>query len=133
MRGVWLILLVVAVVAIPLFAQAPAGVKPSFEVASVKPSDPGQRGSRIMNQPGGRLVISGMPFRALMTFAYRVRDFQIVGGPGWMTTDRWDMEARAEEGSAVPQTGLPDPSKPDPMAIRLQSLLEDRFQLKIHR
>jgi uncharacterized protein (TIGR03435 family) len=128
-----LIVLGMAVVAIPMLSQSPGAARPSFEVASIKPSDPGQRGSSIMNQPGGRLVIRAVPLRALMTFAYRVRDFQVSGGPGWVGTDRWDMEARAEEGSITPPTGLPDPNTPDPMAIRLQSLLEDRFQLKLHR
>jgi uncharacterized protein (TIGR03435 family) len=133
LKSVVLIVLGIAVVAIPIFSQAPGAARPSFEVASIKPSDPGQPGSSIMNQPGGRMVIRKMPFRALMTFAYGVRDFQISGGPGWATTDFWDMEARAEEGSIPPPTGSPDPNTPNPMAIRLQSLLEDRFQLKIHR
>jgi uncharacterized protein (TIGR03435 family) len=113
-------------------AQAPAQ-KPSFEVTSVKPSDPRQRGGAITNQPGGRVVVRGMPLREIMSFAYRVRNFQISGGPGWVGMDRWDIEARAEEGSIPRPTGPPDPNTPDAIAIRLQSLLEDRFQLKIHR
>ena len=133
LRAVCLVVLAAVVIVIPIFSQSPAGVKPSFEVASIKPGDPGQRGSSIMNQPGGRLVTRGMPLRALITFAYRVRDFQIIGGPAWLTTDRWDIEARAEEGSIAQPAGPPDPNTPDPMAIRLQSLLEDRFQLKMHR
>lgn len=133
MKSMLLLALGSSLVAIPLLSQAPAETKPSFEVATVKTSDPGQRGSSIMNQPGGRLVIRGMPLRAMVTFAYRVRDFQISGGPGWLVSDRWDIEARAEEGSIPKQTGMPDPNTPDPMALRLQSLLEDRFELKLHR
>jgi uncharacterized protein (TIGR03435 family) len=49
-----------------------------------------------------------------------------------MTDEFWDIEARAEGGSIPQPAGPPDPSKPSPMAIRLQSLLEDRFQLKTH-
>jgi len=128
-----LVVLALGVIAISIFAQTPAGPKPTFEVATVKPADPGQRGSSIMNQPGGRMVIRGMPLRGLLTFAYRVRDFQISGGPGWVGTDRWDIEARAEEGSITPPPGPPNPNKPDPMAIRLQSLLEARFELQVHR
>ncbi len=105
LRGVCLVVLAAVVIAIPIFSQSPAGARPSFEVASIKPGDPGQRGSSIMNQPGGRLVTRGMPLRALITFAYRVRDFQIIGGPGWLTTDRWDIEARAEEGSIAQPSG----------------------------
>jgi uncharacterized protein (TIGR03435 family) len=69
----------------------------------------------------------------LITLAYRVRDFQITGGPGWLGTDGWDIEARVEEGSFSLPTTPPDPNTPDPMSIRLQSLLEDRFKLKFHR
>ena len=128
-----LIVLGMAVVAIPLLSQTPGKARPSFEVASIKPSDPGQRGGMIQNRPGGRMVIAGMPLRALMTFAYGVQDFQISGGPDWMRMNFWDIEARAEEGSVPPPAGPPDPNTPNPMALRLQSLLEDRFQLKIHR
>jgi uncharacterized protein (TIGR03435 family) len=67
-----------------------------------------------------------------MTYTYGVRTFQIVGGPGWMGTDRWDIEARAEEGSTVSLPYLDDPNATDSMRIRLQSLLEDRFQLKVY-
>jgi len=86
-----------------------------------------------MNQPVGRLVIRGMPVSGLVTFAYNVRNFQVTGGPGWMSNDRWDVEARSEEGSITPPAFPADPSKPNPIALRLQSLLEDRFQLKLHR
>ena len=69
------------------FFSSPAGVKPAFEVASIKPGDPGQRGSWIINRPGeSGLLTRGMPLRALITFAYRVRDFQSFGGPAWLTT-----------------------------------------------
>ncbi len=69
-----------------------------------------------------------------MTYAYRVRDFQISGGPNWIGTDRWDIEAKAEEGSVPRPTGMPaDPNVPDPMSLRVQSLIEDQFQVKMHR
>jgi hypothetical protein len=55
-----------------------------------------------------------------------IHTFQIIGGPNWMTTDRWDIEARAEEGTVAPLTGPPDPNRPSPVGIRLQSLLEDK-------
>src|SRR5262249_5317108 len=128
-----LITLATILVAIPVLCQAPESKRPSFEVATVKPAEPGQRGiSGISIQPGGRLVIKNMPLRNLLIFAYNVRDFQVAGGPNWMTGEAWDIEARAEEGSIPARTGPPDPSKPNPMAICLQSVLADRFQLKTH-
>jgi uncharacterized protein (TIGR03435 family) len=132
MKKTMLVLLWCAATAIPGLSQTPSALKPSFEVASIRPADPGQRGSRAQIQPGGRVVISGVPVRQLIVLAYRVQDFQINGGPGWMGTDPWDIEARAAEGSFSPPTAPPDPNTPDPMSLRLQSLLEDRFQLKTH-
>jgi bla regulator protein blaR1 len=123
---------VIAVTVMASVSQTPAQ-KPKFDVASIKPTDPAQRGISIQNTVGGRLVTRGVPLRLLMTYAYNLRDFQISGGPDWIATDRWDIEARAEEGGVTPPTGRTDPNAGDRMAIRLQSLLEDRFQLKIHR
>ena len=105
--------------------------KPSFEVASVKPSATAASNGRIGQAPGGRLVADNASLTFLIRIAYRVRDFQIIGGPGWMATDRWDVEAKAEERSVAPPAGQ-DPNAISGMDLRLQSLLEDRFQLKLH-
>jgi uncharacterized protein (TIGR03435 family) len=131
-KKLWLAVISVGVAAIPLLSQV-SETKPSFEVASVKPNKTGDNRVSIMGSPGGRYVATGVSLRLLMGNAYRVRDFQIIGGPDWMASDRWDIEARAEEGSITPQAGPRDPNVPDPMSLRMQSLLEDRFQLKFHR
>jgi uncharacterized protein (TIGR03435 family) len=131
LKTVWLLLLA-ALLAIPLLCQPQQESKPSFEVSSVKPSSPTQQGGMEL-QPNGRFVAYAVTVRNLLTTAYRVRNFQIVGGPGWIETDRFDVEARAEEGSIRPSSGFPDPNVPGPMETRIQSLLEDRFQLKAHR
>src|SRR5215475_4955414 len=99
MRSLFLCLLAALVAVVPIFCQSPADAKPSFEVATVKPSDPEQRGAMIQNQPSERFVTKGTPLRVLITFAYRVQDFQISDGPGWISTDRWDVEAQTEESS----------------------------------
>jgi uncharacterized protein (TIGR03435 family) len=127
------VVLVVAGIAIAVThssAQAPAQ-KPSFEVASVKASAPGARGSRF-GAIGGRLVATNVPLRTLLVIAYAPEDRspllnnRIIGAPGWVDTDHFDIEAKAEEASAGP---IPR-EKLQPM---LQTLLEDRFQLKAHR
>jgi len=128
MRAV--VLIAAMFVAIALGAQS---ARPAFEVASVKSSDPAQRGMTIQTLLGGRFNSKGVPLRLLMTYAYHLRDFQIIGGPDWIGTDRWDIEARAEEGSIPAVTGRAYPNAIDPMAIRLQTLLEVRFRLKAHR
>jgi uncharacterized protein (TIGR03435 family) len=75
----------------------------------------------------------GVTFKMLMAYAYAVRDFQIIGGPDWITSDRYDIQAKAEDGSVSVPHGMRDLNTPDPMAVRIQSLLDDRFQLKMHR
>jgi uncharacterized protein (TIGR03435 family) len=71
----------------------------------------------------------------IITEAYRVRNIQIIGGPGWLSTDRWDIEARpkAEDVASTPPASKVDPTQPSQQSLMLQSLLEDRFQFKFHR
>jgi len=109
----------------------PQSTRPQFEVATVKPAAPNSLG-QLGRAPGGRLTATNVPLALLIQNAYRVRSFQVLGGPSWMATDRWDIEARPEEGSVTPP-GPQDPNVPDLFSLRLQSLLEDRFKLQIHR
>src|SRR4029077_18406532 len=78
----------------------------------------------MISRPGGRFSAVGATVKMLVGAAYRVREFQVIGGPNWINTDRFDIEAKAEEGANIRQgqTGL----------LMMQSLLADRFQLKIH-
>src|SRR3989442_10680142 len=82
-----------------------SGTKPSFEVATIKPSASGDNRIAILGQPGGRFVANNATLKMLMGAAWRVRDFQISGGPNWTATDRWNIEAKAEEGSIPPPAG----------------------------
>jgi len=111
--------LAIALVWVPLFGQT-TGKRPSFEVASIKPNKSnGQVTGGIGNgQGGGRNVTLKM----LIATAYRVQEFQISGGPGWIGSDRFDVDGRSEDPKADPEQ----------LRLMLQSLLEDRFQLKLH-
>lgn len=95
--------------------------QPQFEVASIKPAAADARGQFIRMALGGRLNVTNMPVKELMVIAWRIQPYQITGGPPWMETARYDITAKPENGSK--QSDLP---------AMLQSLLEDRFQLKIH-
>ena len=124
------VVLGILVAAAPIFSQAPQEAKRSFDVASVKPSMPGTR-QAITIQPGGRFVASGVQLRLLIAIAYHLQAYQMSGGESWIATDAWSIEAKAEEVSVIPFWS--PPYIPDVMAVRLQSLLEDRFALKTHR
>ena len=106
--------------ALPLGAQSP-----SFEVASVKPSNPnpaGPLGATPMVLPAlGRLTAMNVTLRMLIMAAYQKQPFQIVGGPPWFNSAKFDINARAEDGTLTP----------DQILEMLKTLLADRFQLKL--
>jgi uncharacterized protein (TIGR03435 family) len=113
--------------------HAESAGKPSFEVATVKPSADGSIRAGPGPLPGGRVKATSVTLKMLMAIAYNVREENILGGPNWIATDRWNIEAKAEEGS-MPPGGWPEWLEPDqPLTLMVQSLLEDRFQLKARR
>jgi uncharacterized protein (TIGR03435 family) len=136
-RNVALIVPIVTFAVISLLSQT-APQKPAFEVASIKLTT--VRGP-INTPPGGTFVAAGQSLVGLIQYAYRIRGYQVIGGPGWANTDLWVIQAKAPEGSVLarPNPDMADfdamermLSQPDKIALMLQSLLEDRFQLKIH-
>lgn len=104
------------------FAQSrpPSSSEPAFEVTSVKPNRSGLSNSGSTTRAGGGYVGTNLTLHQLVTEAYRLRPFQVIGGPGWIKIDRFDINARAPEGT----TGRPDPM--------LRTLLADRFKLRVH-
>jgi uncharacterized protein (TIGR03435 family) len=100
----------------------PVTPEPQFEVASVKPSAPGQPGTFIRMAPGGRLNINNMPLKEMIVMAWRIQPFQISGGPAWLDSAHYDISAKPE-----------DAAKRSDVPLMLQSLLADRFQLTFHR
>src|SRR4029079_10105432 len=81
--------------AIMLFWMAPQTPGASFDVASVKSNNANNGIVSIGSDPGGRFTASGMTLTPLIANAYRIREFQIAGGPAWIGTDRFDIEAKA--------------------------------------
>lgn len=129
-RKVVLVLLARAILALPMASQTPPTQKPSFEVASVKPNKLGGPPIR-MGTEGGRFIAENYPLSLLIQFAYRSTSGtyllrqNVIGGPTWLDTDRFDIEAKVSGDSRTIPT--------EQMLRMAQSLLEDRFQLKVHR
>jgi uncharacterized protein (TIGR03435 family) len=131
MRSLIFVISFVLSLSIPAFSQS-SGTKPSFEVATIKRNTALQGGSRQGDQPGGRFVATRVTLRSLIGFA--AYGGQLLGGPSWMDSDLWDVEAKAAEGIVPPRTRMLDlNAPPSTIALMVQSLLEDRFQLKIHK
>lgn len=94
---------------------------PAFEVASIKRNNSGAEGARVSGNLG-RLTITNNPLRNIIRNAWGLQGFQIVGGPDWINTERWDIVAKVEAG-AERQNVMP----------MVQNLLADRFKLKVHK
>ena len=134
MMNRWKMFVVVASAAalagIGLRAQAPAGgtANPSFDVVSIKPNKSGDGRVSIGMQPGGRVTAVGITLRMLIANAYGTPQplppFRIIGGPGWINDDRFDVVAKAV--GDVP----PGPNNIFPLMIR--AMLVDRFKLVTH-
>lgn len=95
---------------------------PSYEVATIKPSDPDNR-SQGFHTNGRRIFIENETMNSLISFAYGVHDKQIVNAPAWFASQRFDIQGTADE------PGQPGMKQQQEM---LRKLLEERFKLKLH-
>ncbi len=96
----------------------------TFDVASIKPNLSGSHSSGAGTDPGGKFSASNLTLRELIAYAYLIRDFQVTRGPGLLDSDRYDIQAKAN---------TPKEMTRQEVAPYLQSLLAERFQLKLHR
>ena len=111
-----------------------------FEVATIKPADPNRFGIMMRNSPG-QMNVTGVTLKMLIQQAYNLKDAQIIGASGWITSDRWDITAKAPDSTAeqaLPEdfTKLTDAQRKTFQERRMammQKLLADRFQLKTHK
>ena len=128
MRSLVIIAVAVVSAAVVVEGQAPVTApRPAFEVASVRLNTSGSGTMSSGTQPGGRFNATNMPLTQLIQNAYRMDDFQIIGGPPWLS-DRYDVIAKAE--SDFPPTV---PGTIGALPLMLQSLLAERFALAAHR
>ncbi len=108
----------------PVLAQLPPGVPSDlrFEVASLKPSHADPRNYWVRPAAGGeRYEAVNSPVRLMLQVAFRIRPDQIAGIPGWLDSQGFDMQAKAER-----------PSSADELHVMLVNLLVDRMHLKYH-
>src|SRR5262249_32913358 len=137
MKSNLLLAILAVLIVAPVFAQTLSGPRPVFEIASIKlhvDAGPGPGLTGFQHMPGSpRMDMMGVTFKMLMEYVYAVQDFQIIGGPDWIASERYDIQAKAQDGSVPVSTGMRDINIPDSMALRIQSLLDDRFQLETHR
>ena len=122
MRAAALVFVAAVAVWAGAVALAQGEVKPSFAAASVKPVPPtslptgaGPQGPGLYSRPFATV-------QQLVAEAYEVPRYRIVGGPAWVTSDRFQVLAKVE----------PAPARGQVRPL-VQQLLEERFQLRTHR
>jgi uncharacterized protein (TIGR03435 family) len=108
-------------------ALPPIVAPTEFEVADVKPSQPGGRGGAFRFQPGGRVTAVNRPMRLLLIRAFASFNAdELVGVPSWADSTFFDITAKAPSSPSMPQVDF------NSLAPLLRSLLAERFGLKYH-
>src|SRR5215469_8301443 len=69
--------------------------RPEFEVASIRPANSGRPGISIETEPG-RFKAINATVSFLIQYAYGIKEFQLIGGPSWMGSDKFDIDAKSE-------------------------------------
>jgi bla regulator protein BlaR1 len=160
MRKLLLSAIAIAATAVPLCAQVlhPTGPMPSFEVATIKPRAPFTlrmpvaaagtgAGEKVVTQmmftgpataqpaaPSDMLSLHVTP-NMLVSMAYNLPmpgEGRIVGGPDWMKTDNYDIQAKIADALFQAMQKMPPDLSKQQRQLMEQSLLADRFKLKVH-
>ena len=115
-----------------LHATAPL---PSFEVATIKPSSDGNAIPSITTPTECRMI--NVSARNLIEQAYRIPwtsslNERVIGGPGWIDTTRYDVDGRIDPAMSDALQRMSNEQRKDQTSLMMQSLLADRFKLRVH-
>jgi uncharacterized protein (TIGR03435 family) len=110
-------------VTLPALGQAAGPATPEFEAATIKPVKNPNPNRTHDRAEGRRFSAYSVTLRELIMITYELDAQQITGGPAWVASDEYDVEAVAGEGVDIHEQGQ----------AMLAKLLADRFQLKFHR
>lgn len=111
-------------------ATAAGAPLPSFEVASIKPNR-SPDGNMQGLYPPGRVSFRYTTMKRLIAFAYYVKPFQISGRPSWVSSDKWDIDAKEPDALAEQRRDLSVIQQRQKVGLLVQSLLTDRFRLHV--
>jgi uncharacterized protein (TIGR03435 family) len=105
---------------------------PAFEVATIKPAAPSPDGHTHINYPiGDRFSAANITLLALMQWAYNMPEKQILNGPSWLSSTRFDIQAESAPGDQA--NHLTSELDRDRKRQMLQALFADRFHLRLHQ
>jgi uncharacterized protein (TIGR03435 family) len=102
-------------------SKAPTPSALSFDAASIKVNRSGDTRTSMRSLPGGRIEGTNRTLTLLIQNAFELQDFQIVGGPDWIGSARYDVSATANRDVTPTERGS-----------MMRALLADRFKLAAH-
>ncbi|HEV2322349.1 MAG TPA: TIGR03435 family protein [Terracidiphilus sp.] len=115
---------------------------PTFEVASIRPNHSGSDSSRLGaaglgGVPKDRFIVTNTTIKMLICWAFAGKGLpipsdQVSGGPGWINSDRYDIDAKLDSTEVAALEQLPPPDRILQIRLMLQSLLADRFRLVVN-
>lgn len=107
---------------------------PAFEVASVKAHTPDPSGRVFISMGGGdasRYTATNVTAKMLITLAYNIKNFQVLGGPSWIDSNHYDVDAKVPDDQVDEIRKLPRSQQMDRMRPMVRALLADRFKLSV--
>jgi uncharacterized protein (TIGR03435 family) len=134
----WIVLALLGAVTPLCGAQALPSSSPTFIVATIKPSDPNrvEENGSIGLSPGGSFQAKSQSLKELVEFVqdfgYYDVDQRIVGGPKWIVSAKFDIEAKCDEETARAFRKMPLKEQLRTEQRMVQVLLADRFKLRTH-
>jgi len=117
----------------PIHAQIlhATGPRPSFAVASIRPSQPDDYIAR-RDFRADSFTTNAMTLKQIISYAYGVTfDRELEGGPGWVRADKFDIEAKPDETKIPALSKLSHDDLDEQMRLMVQSLLAERFHLAV--
>jgi len=126
-----LLSIVVGVVCVSSIHAQTAGKLPFFEVVSIKPERSGN-GSLSFTFHADRFMAKNITVKRLIALAYEIpaKD-QIYGGPGWVDSETYHIDAKIDDSLAEKLAKLPSDQQWEQIRLMLQAALVDRFQLTV--
>ena len=103
----------------------------SYDVASIKPEKSGSMMFRVLNTPDGFSATSTV--QMIIRVAYGIEDNQISGAPGWVSSEKYEVDAKMDQATADKLKKLGQAQAEPVRQHMLQTLLADRFKLTVHR
>ena len=120
----------------PTRAQTPGAPLPSFEVVSIKPNRSGVISTTYLpnrflaTTKTAKFFINMAYGSSASRFTYPLRDDQVEGGPGWINSKYYDVDAKIEDAMAEQFRQHPEQLW-GPLRLMLRSMLADRFKLQV--